>query len=177
LLAVGDVSVNVPVYPGAIERPLKDHSEMGTVAQRNLIVPHITGGPTAESAINTFEASVHPNRVSAHFVIDRDAAATVYQLLPISDTAWHASAVNERSIGIEHAAIPGTLMATDAQYAASAKLIAWLCGQLKIPCDREHIQGHNQCSPQDHHTLCPSGALDVDRLAQLARDFGLYIQP
>jgi N-acetyl-anhydromuramyl-L-alanine amidase AmpD len=137
------------------------------LAQRNLIVLHITQGPTAMSAIWTFEASIHPNRTSAHFVVDRDG--TVYQLLDLSDTAWHASAVNERSIGIEHAAIAGTLLATEAQYLASAALVAWLCGALKIPCDRAHVRTHNEASPADHHELCCTGALDPDRVVAMAR--------
>jgi N-acetyl-anhydromuramyl-L-alanine amidase AmpD len=153
-------------YPAAIWRPLFGHSAPGTVAQRNLIVLHITQGHTASGAIATFIASAAPNRVSAHFVIDRDG--TVYQLLDLSETAWHASAVNARSVGIEHVAMAGTLLATEAQYSASAALVAWLCRDLGLTCDRAHIQGHNECSPQDNHTLCPSGALDVDRLVQEA---------
>ena len=153
-------------YPAAIWCPLFGHSAPGTVAQRNLIVLHITQGYTASGAIATFIASAAPNRVSAHFVIDRDG--TVYQLLDLSETAWHASAVNARSVGIEHVAMAGTLLATEAQYSASAALVAWLCRDLGLTCDRAHIQGHNECSPQDNHTLCPSGALDVDRLVQEA---------
>jgi N-acetyl-anhydromuramyl-L-alanine amidase AmpD len=154
------------LYPEAVWRPLLDHSAYGRLEQRDLIVLHCTQGPTAEGAIATFEASVHPNRVSAHFVIDRDG--TVYQLLSIADTAWHASQVNSRSIGIEHAAMTGTLMATDAQYEESAKLIAWLCKEMLMACDREHIQGHNECSPRDGHTLCPTGALNIDKVVGMA---------
>jgi N-acetyl-anhydromuramyl-L-alanine amidase AmpD len=153
-------------YPAAVQRPLMGHSAPGTIAQRNLVVLHITSGPTASSAINTFIASVHPNRVSAHFVIDRDG--TVFQLLPLSDTAWHATEVNGHSVGIEHAAIPGTLMATEAQYQASAKLVAWLCLQLNVPCTQQHIQEHNQASPADRHFLCCSGALDHNRVIAMA---------
>ena len=104
-----------------------DHSAAGT-AVRNLIVLHVTAGPSAQSAINTFKASVAPHRVSAHFCIDRDG--TVYQLVDTGRTAWHASQVNSRSIGIEHAAIPEKLPLTDAQYTASAALVAWLCAEL-----------------------------------------------
>lgn len=154
------------LYPEAIWRPLFDHSAPGRLEQRDLIVLHITEGPTAEGAIATFEASVHPKRVSAHFVVDRDG--TIYQLLSISDTAWHASQVNSRSIGIEHAAIAGKLMVTDAQYQESSKLIAWLCKQMLIPCDREHVQGHNECSPKDGHVLCCTGALNIDRMVGMS---------
>lgn len=153
-------------YPEAKIELLKDRSAKGTLGQRNLIVLHITAGSTAKSAIETFKASVSPHRVSAHFVIDRDG--TVYQLLSLEDTAWHASAVNSRSVGIEHAAVPGTLPATPAQYVSSAALVKWLCQQMSIPCDREHVKGHFECSPQDKHTLCCEGALSADKVVAMA---------
>lgn len=143
-----------------------DHSAEGTVA-RNLIVLHITAGPSAQSAINTFKASVAPHRVSAHFCIDRDG--TVYQLVDTGRTAWHASQVNPRSIGIEHAAIPGQLPLTDTQYAASAALVAWLCGELRIPCDSEHVLGHNQASPADGHVGCCEPTLSVAKVVAAAQ--------
>jgi len=155
-------------YPHAMQEPLEGHSATGTLAQRNLIVLHITAGPTARSAINTFKASVAPHRVSAHFVIDRDG--TVFQLLPVEDTAWHASAVNSRSVGIEHAAQPGLLPCTEEQYKASAALVSWLCNLLGIPCDRLHVKGHSEASPQDHHVLCCSGALDANRVVEMAKE-------
>lgn len=143
-----------------------DHSAEGTVP-RNLIVLHVTAGPTAMSAINTFKASVAPHRVSAHFCVDRDG--TVYQLVDTERTAWHASQVNPRSIGIEHAAIPDKLPVTDAQYGASAALVAWLCGELNIPCDADHVMGHNQASPRDGHVGCCEPTLSVARVIAAAR--------
>lgn len=142
-----------------------DHSAEGTAA-RNLIVLHITAGPSAQSAINTFKASVAPHRVSAHFCIERDG--TVYQLVDTGRTAWHASQVNSRSIGIEHAAIPGKLPVTDAQYAASAALVAWLCGELRIPCDSDHVMGHNQASPADGHAGCCEPTLSIEKVIAAA---------
>jgi N-acetyl-anhydromuramyl-L-alanine amidase AmpD len=143
-----------------------DHSAEGTV-DRNLVVLHITAGPTAESAINTFKASVAPHRVSAHFCIDRDG--TVYQLVDTERTAWHASQVNSRSVGIEHAAIPEKLPVTDAQYAASAALVAWLCSELRIPCDSDHVMGHNHASPEDGHVACCEPTLSVAKVIAAAR--------
>jgi len=158
--------MNPILYPKGIWRPLINHSAKGTLEQRNLAVLHITAGRSAISAIWTFAGSKAPNRVSAHFVIDQDG--TVFQLMDIRETAWHASAVNERSIGIEHAAIPSTLMASEEQYKASAELVAWLCAKMKIPCDRAHVVGHNEASPKDGHTLCPEGALSTDRVVSMA---------
>lgn len=189
-----------PNYPNAIWLPLdppntpedKAHSVPGTLAQRCELVLHISEGSTASGAMQSARESVHPERKSFHFIVDRDAAATVYQCVSISDTAWHASAVNSHSIGIEHAAmslegarlyneqyaqqiIAGKqkpfiyLPATDAQYAASAKLIVWLCGQMNMPIDRIRIRTHNEASPKDEHVQCCTGALDPDRLVQQAQ--------
>lgn len=154
------------LYPGSVWKPLLGHSSPGTVAQRNLVVLHCTAGSTAEGAIETFQASVKPNRVSAHFVIEQDG--TVIQLLSISDTAWHASTVNSRSIGVEHVGIPGKLMATEEQYEASSELVAWLCGELGIPIDRLHVLAHAEASPEDGHVLCCKGVLDPDRVVEMA---------
>lgn len=154
------------VYPNAVWKPLTGHSEPGTVAQRNTVVLHITGGSTMEGAFQTFAKSEKPKRVSAHFIIDRDG--TIYQLLSISETAWHASSANAHSVGVEHVAVPGKLMATEEQYAASALLVKWLCGQLGIPIDRNHVRDHNSVSPQDLHVLCCKGALNPDRVVSLA---------
>ena len=153
-------------YPKATLDLLADHSAPGTLAERNLIVLHCTDGPTASSAINTFRASVAPNRVSAHFVIDVDG--TVFQLVDLEDTAWHASEVNSRSVGIEHAAIPGKQPATDAQYQSSAELVAWLCGLLQVSCDAAHVQAHSVASPRDGHVLCCQGAVDPERVIAAA---------
>ena len=159
------------LYPKAVQMPLANHSTAGTLAQRILIVLHITAGASAASAIATFRASQAPHRVSAHFVVDRDDYATVYQLLPVEDTAWHASHANGCSVGIEHAAIPGNpqYAITGDQYRSSAELVAWLCGVLKIDCDRAHVKGHNEVSPQDGHFGCCSPTLDIDRVVALAK--------
>lgn len=164
---IGDFKPKPLYYPQAIQKPLFAHSGPGTLKQRNTIILHITQGSTAKSAIETFKASDAPHRVSCHFVIDRDG--TVYQLLSIADTAWHASQANAHSVGIEHAAIAGTLWCTDEQYQASSKLIAWLCRQLEIPCDRAHVRTHNEASPRDGHVLCCTGALDPERVVEMAK--------
>lgn len=130
------------------------------------MVLHITEGSTAAGAIATFRASVAPNRVSAHFVIDRTGQIT--QLLDIRETAWHASQANAHSIGIEHAAIAGRLLATEEQYAASAALVKWCCDQMGVPVDRAHVRTHNEASPRDGHVLCCTGALDPDEVVRRA---------
>ena len=159
------------LYPNALYEPLLNHSAPGTLAQRKMIVLHITGGSTAAGAIATFKASIAPHRVSAHFVVDR--TGFVIQLLPLEDTAWHASACNSSSVGIVHVAVPAGgpmpyFPPTDVQYMASSVLVAWLCRTLGIPCDREHVVGHNEASPGDHHVGCCAPTLDPDRIVNMA---------
>lgn len=64
-----------------------------------------------------------------------------------SDIAWHAGnwRVNARSIGIEHAGYsyrPRSI--TEAEYKASARLVAYLARRMRIPIDRRHIIGHHE---------------------------------
>lgn len=154
------------LYPKAKWTPLTDHSSPGTIEQRNTVVLHITDGSTAAGAIAWFRQSKAPNRVPAHFVIDRNGNVT--QLLDIRETAWHASQANAHSIGIEHAAIAGKLMATEEQYQSSAELVAWCCQQMGVPCDRAHVRTHNEASPRDGHVQCCTGALDPDEVVRRA---------
>jgi len=159
--------MNEPIrYPAAIWKPLTGHSSPGTLAQRNTVVLHITAGSTMEGAFNTFQGSIAPHRVSAHFIIDR--AGKVYQLMSVSETAWHASQANGHSVGIEHVAIPVKLLPTEEQYAASAALVRWLCDQMKVPVDRIHVRGHNEASPADGHVGCCAPTLDPDRVVAMA---------
>lgn len=145
------------IYPKALWQPLDEkHFVKGTKSKRNKVVLHITEGSTASGAILWFKTS--KTLISVHFVIDRDG--TVYQLVNINDTAYHARGVNTTSVGIEHVAIANKLMATSAQYVASAKLVRWLCDELKIPCNRSHILTHKEADPSSSHVLCCTGALD-----------------
>jgi len=178
-------------YPKAIRKPLLNHSDKGTVEQRNTIILHITEGTTAGGAIATFEQSQKPYRESSHFITDRDTK--IYQLIPINETAFHASQINSHSVGIEHVALSAEgaaalnrvymtaiasgkqqafqpLPVKEEQYAASAELIVWLSKQLRIPIDRNHIRTHNEASPRDLHVQCCTGALDPDKLVNMAKD-------
>lgn len=70
-----------------------------------ILVLHYTAGGTLEGAVNTFKNM--DNRVSAHFIIDRDG--TVVQMVDLNKAAYHAGesiykgrrGVNSFSIGIE----------------------------------------------------------------------------
>ena len=96
---------------------------------------------------------------SSHYVISR--GGDVVQLVSTSDVAWHAGNrwVNRHSIGIEHEGYTARGGFTQAQYEASARLVAYLAARAGMPIDRRHVIGHAEVpSPgggvggSDHHT-------------------------
>ncbi|MGQ3212308.1 N-acetylmuramoyl-L-alanine amidase [Shinella sp.] len=94
------------------------------------IVVHYTTSRNIEGSIQWFK---HGNpRTSAHYIVGRDGA--LVQMVNDSERAWHAgsSAMNARSIGIEHVAAPGDEI-TPEQEKVSAKLIRWLMQEYEIP--------------------------------------------
>lgn len=165
-----------PEYPRASRfEPAANFRAVSSTRQINRIVIHITdGGGNISDTIGWFQNSDQRNSkgkkiyTSAHYVVGRDGE--VVQMVRNNDIAWHASSANNDSIGIEHEArSPGEkgpndkgLMPTEAEYCASAALVNWLCSQLNLPMDRQHIVGHNEASPRDGHTDCPDGVWDWD---------------
>ena len=145
------------------------------------VVIHITaGGPKIDGTISWFQNGDRINKntgkpilSSAHYIIGRDGE--VVQMVRNADTAHHASQANSRSIGIEHNANKPSrgnkldLPPTQPQYEASARLVAWLCRELGIPADREHIRGHMEISPADDHD-CPSSIWDWDYYMSCVQD-------
>ena len=97
---------------------------------------------------------------SAHFLVSR--RGRIVQLVNLSDVAWHAgnNRTNWHSIGIEHEGHTRRGQFTEAEYEASARLLAYLSHRLGIPLDRGHVIGHNQVPDPDgrgrggfdHHT-------------------------
>jgi N-acetyl-anhydromuramyl-L-alanine amidase AmpD len=87
----------------------------------------------------------HRSHGSAHYVISRQG--DIVQLVSTSDVAWHAGNgwVNRHSIGIEHEgwSFRGKGF-TEAQYRASARLVAWLSHRAGMPIDRRHVIGHDE---------------------------------
>lgn len=121
------------------------------------IVIHVTEG--------SFWGSVrwlrnHRSHGSSHYVISR--GGDVVQLVSTSDVAWHAGNrwVNRHSIGIEHEGFTRRGGFTEAQYRASAKLVAYLAARAGMPVDRRHVIGHAEVPHPsghgvggiDHHT-------------------------
>ena len=128
--------------------------------QIHTIVIHATDGGSLLG--NVWWLSGGHSHASAHYVVSRDGS--IVQLVHLSDIAWHAGnwQTNVHSIGIEHVGEtydPAGF--TKAEYAASAKLVAWLVQRYDIPVDRKHIIGHSQVPDpadpallggSDHHT-------------------------
>ena len=139
------------------------------------IVVHVTEG--------SFWGSVrwlrnHRSHGSSHYVISR--GGDIVQLVSTSDVAWHAGNrwVNLHSIGIEHEGFTRRGGFTQAQYEASAKLVAYLAARAGMPVDRSHVIGHAEVpNPSgrgfggiDHHTD-PGRKWDWRRYMALVRAY------
>lgn len=80
---------------------------------------------------------------SVQYIVGTDGK--VAQFVTEETTAWHAGNFhfNQRSVGIEHVGY-STKPYTEANYAASAKLVDYLAKKYNIARDRAHIIGHDQ---------------------------------
>lgn len=151
------LSVVAPFIPAA--RTNYSHVHRPASAVR-MIVIHETEG--------SFGATVawfrNPKaRAAANYVVGRDGR--IAHMVPDDEIAWHAGNgyVNDHSIGIEHEGytnVDGTL--TDAEYRASARLVATLTKRYRIPVDRGHIIGHDQVPDPFHHGLFGGWAHHTD---------------
>lgn len=64
--------------------------EKGKLSSVSAIVVHQTGGATAESALNSYDAGVN----GAHFLIDKDG--TIYQTARIDQKCWHVGNIRSK---------------------------------------------------------------------------------
>jgi uncharacterized lipoprotein YddW (UPF0748 family) len=129
-----------PEWGGPPDYPLAQWIEAysGNYAKANRtgvswVVIHVTEG-SAQSAINWF---LDPRAgVSAHYIVS--LGGTVYQMVREKDIAWHAGnkLYNSLSVGIEHEGFVKAKMFTEAQYRASARLLAYLAYKYGIPLTR-----------------------------------------
>jgi hypothetical protein len=90
-------------------------------------------------------------RASANFVVARDGRIT--EMVAPSNVAWHAGNawVNAHSLGIEHEGYAGVpWLYTDAEYRASARLVASLLRRSHLRADRGHVIGHAEV-PDPYH--------------------------
>jgi hypothetical protein len=96
------------------------------------IVIHYTTSRNIDGSIDHFKNGDPNNPTSAHYIIGRDGQ--LVQMVSDGDNAWHAgnSAMNRRSIGIEHSAAPGDEI-TREQERVSIQLIKWLMEEYRVP--------------------------------------------
>ena len=164
------MAAHAPEYPQAtrFEPAAKGNFHSPKAARKiDTIVIHITDGrEKITGPITWFQNPAA--KVSSHYIVGQDGE--VVQMVAHADVAYHANSANGHSIGIEHVARtprelgkndPG-LAPTQAQYAASAALVTWLCAQLGLPADRDHIKGHAEADPKTNHSLCPNSVWDWD---------------
>ena len=168
-------ALTAPEYSGVtriMPSPAYNDGRRGQAIDR--IVIHITGAPQTPH-IGSWFAREEAN-TSAHYMVDQNG--NIIQFVREQDTAWHARGVNRRSIGIEHVAIQrggaryprsdGSVQTfpytppTDAEYRASAALVAHLCQKYALTPNRETVIGHREADSGTTHTSCPDGAWDWD---------------
>lgn len=166
-------------YPGTTYRaPAQNFRVPPTPRQIRYIIIHITGGPAQDEgpAINTFRNGP----ASAHYIVNRLGRIT--QFVRDAHIANHVDNINSEtnrdSIGIEHVNQwnnDAHMTPTDAQYQASAQLVAWLCHQYLIPIvhnTARHapgIRGHIEEQPNSAHRACPNPAWDWDRYISMVQ--------
>jgi N-acetyl-anhydromuramyl-L-alanine amidase AmpD len=145
--------------------------------QIRFVVIHITGGPALDEgpAIHQFRGG----GPSAHYIVNREGRIT--QMVRDAHIANHVDSIhsitNRDSIGIEHVNPwnrVSQLHPTGVQYAASARLVAWLCATYSIPVVHSTrrgtpgIRGHIEEQPHSSHVTCPNPAWDwegyIDRV-------------
>jgi hypothetical protein len=132
----------VPAYSG--------NFAVGSRTTINQIVIHDVEG-SYTSCINWFK---DPDaNVSAHYVL-RSVDGEVTQMVKEKDVAWHDACNNTNTIGIEHegyAAAPERWF-TEAMYASSAKLVAYLANKYGLAKTRANILGHGEADDCSTHT-------------------------
>jgi N-acetyl-anhydromuramyl-L-alanine amidase AmpD len=140
----GRAAAEAVAYPGLSW--LQASTNNYDFGRRGNAISYIVIHDTEINYVSTLRAFQNPSsRRSAHYVISGDGAVT--QMVPESDTAWHAGnyPYNLRSIGIEHELDRVTNpFFTETEYQASAKLVCAIASRYGIQIDRAHIFGHNE---------------------------------
>ncbi|MDB4962875.1 MAG: amidase [Myxococcales bacterium] len=92
-------------------------------------------------------------KVSAHYVI-KSSNGEITQMVKEKDVAWHDKCFNANTVGIEHEGFVEnpTVWYTEAMYAESAKLSAYLADKYNVPKTHEFILGHGDAPDCSTHT-------------------------
>lgn len=92
-------------------------------------------------------------KVSAHYVV-KSSTGAITQMVKEKDVAWHDACFNTTTVGIEHegyAAMPEKWF-TEAMYAESAKLTAYLAEKYGLAKEHGTILGHGEAPDCSDHT-------------------------
>lgn len=108
---------------------------------------------------------------SVQYIVGTDGR--VGQFVPESYTAWHAGNYyyNQRSVGIEHVGY-STKPYTEAEYAASAKLVTYLTKKYNVPADRGHIIGHEAIPNGNKIASSSAPCMDSPKQCQSNTSYG-----
>jgi N-acetylmuramoyl-L-alanine amidase len=128
--------------------PSPNYSLRG-ILKPEFIIIHAAMGTLAGTTATFLKSS---SKVSAHYIIGRDGS--IVQYVQEQFSAWHAMAINSRSIGIEHedmffdaqkrligGCMSGLQWVTANQFNNSAELVAGLMKKYNIPVTK--VLGHN----------------------------------
>ncbi len=105
--------------------------------------------------------------VSAHYVV-KSSTGAITQMVKEKDVAWHDKCFNTNTVGIEHEGYVDDpeVWYTDAMYAESAKLTAYLADKYGIAKTHEFILGHGDAPDCSTHTD-PGAGWNWDRYLDL----------
>lgn len=120
-------------------------------------IQHSTVGTWGNSLAELQRPDADP--VSAHFLLGLDGR--IGQLVDTANRAWHARSANDFGFGLEYVddGRHWDAVRTPEQYAAGARVNAWLARTHNIPNVAGTIDGHRIYVA----TACPSG-LDLERI-------------
>jgi hypothetical protein len=178
-LAVSILAILLPI-PAAWSNYSHVHRPASAV---RLIVVHVT----ESSYAGTIRWFRNPHaHAAANYVVGRHGE--IAHMVPDDEIAWHAGNgwVNAHSIGIEHEGytrVDGVV--TDAEYRASAQLVASLLRRYHLPADRRHVIGHSEVPDPFHrglfggwaHHTDPGAYWDWTRYMSYVRDYRAGITP
>ena len=178
-LALGIAATVLPI-PAAWSNYSHHHRPASAV---RLVVVHVTEG-SFDGTVRWFR---NPRaHAAANYVVGRDGR--VAHMVPDNEVAFHAGNgwVNAHSIGIEHegySRFDGVV--TDAEYRASAQLVASLLRRHHLPADRRHVIGHSEVPDPFHRGLHggwahhgdPGAYWDWSRYMTYVRDYRAGVVP
>ena len=130
-----------------IETNLAFRNALGTRGETSKIVIHHTGGTydvdASASEIHQWHLDNGWAGIGYHFVIRKDG--TIERGRPIEAIGAHAEKHNSYTVGIHVCGQFNVAQPTAKQIESLALLVANICSDYKIPMDRNHIIGHDEC--------------------------------